>query len=102
MIRRPPRSTLFPYTTLFRSKVDQTRMSREADEAEPGPGYEGGGSRQAKFPDGQFLGWTPGQSPRISPPGMAWRLGPRVRDRHRLDASQRQSAYAVFCFQPHR
>src|SRR5256885_12098624 len=22
MIRRPPRSTLFPYTTLFRSKVD--------------------------------------------------------------------------------
>src|SRR2546426_3251392 len=24
MIRRPPRSTLFPYTTLFRSKPDQT------------------------------------------------------------------------------
>src|SRR2546427_10654189 len=24
MIRRPPRSTLFPYTTLFRSKVDAT------------------------------------------------------------------------------
>src|SRR5260221_10445698 len=23
MIRRPPRSTLFPYTTLFRSKLDQ-------------------------------------------------------------------------------
>src|SRR3712207_8487050 len=23
MIRRPPRSTLFPYTTLFRSEVDQ-------------------------------------------------------------------------------
>src|SRR5690554_7097161 len=23
MIRRPPRSTLFPYTTLFRSKVNQ-------------------------------------------------------------------------------
>src|SRR2546422_8263388 len=22
MIRRPPRSTLFPYTTLFRSKID--------------------------------------------------------------------------------
>src|SRR5256714_15691889 len=27
MIRRPPRSTLFPYTTLFRSKLD-TRQSR--------------------------------------------------------------------------
>src|SRR2546428_3474505 len=25
MIRRPPRSTLFPYTTLFRSLVDQAR-----------------------------------------------------------------------------
>src|SRR3712207_8429377 len=25
MIRRPPRSTLFPYTTLFRSLVDWTR-----------------------------------------------------------------------------
>src|SRR3712207_7418282 len=24
MIRRPPRSTLFPYTTLFRSKVEDT------------------------------------------------------------------------------
>src|SRR2546430_11081060 len=24
MIRRPPRSTLFPYTTLFRSRYDQT------------------------------------------------------------------------------
>src|SRR3712207_7814070 len=23
MIRRPPRSTLFPYTTLFRSRIDQ-------------------------------------------------------------------------------
>src|SRR2546422_4293283 len=24
MIRRPPRSTLFPYTTLFRSRISQT------------------------------------------------------------------------------
>src|SRR5438093_4552275 len=27
MIRRPPRSTLFPYTTLFRSLPAETRMS---------------------------------------------------------------------------
>src|SRR2546430_11936961 len=26
MIRRPPRSTLFPYTTLFRSRVCQLRL----------------------------------------------------------------------------
>src|SRR3712207_7080090 len=32
MIRRPPRSTLFPYTTLFRSgeRVDLRRESQEA------------------------------------------------------------------------
>src|SRR3712207_6868050 len=28
MIRRPPRSTLFPYTTLFRSAPSLTRVSR--------------------------------------------------------------------------
>src|SRR3712207_8134629 len=28
MIRRPPRSTLFPYTTLFRSTSSQRRISR--------------------------------------------------------------------------
>src|SRR2546422_9141886 len=29
MIRRPPRSTLFPYTTLFRSRKDENRGERE-------------------------------------------------------------------------
>src|SRR2546427_9434949 len=28
MIRRPPRSTLFPYTTLFRSRADRRRTQR--------------------------------------------------------------------------
>src|SRR5256885_9920661 len=28
MIRRPPRSTLFPYTTLFRSRLDQDGVQR--------------------------------------------------------------------------
>src|ERR1035437_10622988 len=31
MIRRPPRSTLFPYTTLFRSEVDDEVVGAEAD-----------------------------------------------------------------------
>src|SRR3712207_7384067 len=30
MIRRPPRSTLFPYTTLFRSRVIAESVGREA------------------------------------------------------------------------
>src|SRR2546427_4706650 len=29
MIRRPPRSTLFPYTTLFRSRIDGGTMSEQ-------------------------------------------------------------------------
>src|SRR3989454_7365306 len=29
MIRRPPRSTLFPYTTLFRSRREQQQRQRE-------------------------------------------------------------------------
>src|SRR5258708_9910100 len=29
MIRRPPRSTLFPYTTLFRSEGNQPRIGRK-------------------------------------------------------------------------
>src|SRR2546425_9652051 len=45
MIRRPPRSTLFPYTTLFRSRADPRRRLRlpgrlgarlRADRARPG------------------------------------------------------------------
>src|SRR2546430_14751484 len=35
MIRRPPRSTLFPYTTLFRSRRDDRAGRIEVDLAEP-------------------------------------------------------------------
>ena len=36
MIRRPPRSTRFPYTTLFRAEMNQakTRAQRDEEEAE--------------------------------------------------------------------
>src|SRR3712207_7554624 len=34
MIRRPPRSTLFPYTTLFRSDVAAARQALQRAEAE--------------------------------------------------------------------
>src|SRR5438309_2992357 len=35
MIRRPPRSTLFPYTTLFRSPVDADERGRLRNGAAP-------------------------------------------------------------------
>src|SRR2546430_13368186 len=31
MIRRPPRSTLFPYTTLFRSQIEQRIFAKEEE-----------------------------------------------------------------------
>src|SRR3712207_7549749 len=40
MIRRPPRSTLFPYTTLFRSRVDHFRGAEAL--GSPAPRAPGG------------------------------------------------------------
>src|SRR2546429_8864722 len=42
MIRRPPRSTLFPYTTLFRSQVDDEIVAEDAEGDRP----RGAGDRQ--------------------------------------------------------
>src|SRR5256885_12926916 len=36
MIRRPPRSTLFPYTTLFRSQRKQQRAGGTGDQVQSG------------------------------------------------------------------
>src|SRR5258707_11506540 len=38
MIRRPPRSTLFPYTTLFRSLITATGLSAFSGGTESGSG----------------------------------------------------------------
>src|SRR6266568_6239297 len=51
MIRRPPRSTLFPYTTLFRSMTAR-RLKRSKDSfrcAHDFPHKECGGSIQATY-----------------------------------------------------
>src|SRR3712207_7629838 len=37
MIRRPPRSTLFPYTTLFRSRQGHARVAEVPRRPHPGP-----------------------------------------------------------------
>src|SRR3712207_7199846 len=37
MIRRPPRSTLFPYTTLFRSELHAARSAEVAQGVQRGP-----------------------------------------------------------------
>src|SRR2546422_7391269 len=49
MIRRPPRSTLFPYTTLFRSVPG--RRGVERSEPEAGHEVEEGFSHRLRFPE---------------------------------------------------
>src|SRR5437667_9136305 len=46
MIRRPPRSTLFPYTTLFRSRQRTNRLGRAGPQPAPARGA-GTGTRLA-------------------------------------------------------
>ena len=55
-------------------RIDTTPASRRLDEADPAPGYDGLISRSATYPDGHFLGWTPGQVAPLLPPDLAWRL----------------------------
>jgi tetratricopeptide (TPR) repeat protein len=56
--------------------VDRTRSSRQLDEKDPEPGYAGGMVPDARYPEGQLLGWTPGQAAHAVPSGMTWRLEP--------------------------
>src|SRR2546423_3413651 len=51
MIRRPPRSTLFPYTTLFRSRRGRGQAPRRAARARRGPARAGApGDRRGAAP----------------------------------------------------
>src|SRR2546428_9383114 len=94
MIRRPPRSTLFPYTTLFRS-ADMRLV--DGGEGEFSPKVARRGS-VASAP-------TPRSGRVYSPLGLhvAARLGraaiPEGTDRKstRLNSSHDQISYAVFC-----
>src|SRR2546427_8502516 len=73
MIRRPPRSTLFPYTTLFRSVAAGPR-----GDAHDQPGRE--------------LAAAPASLAPVAPG-----LPARDRKSTRLNSSHSQISYAVFC-----
>src|SRR2546426_7263276 len=81
MIRRPPRSTLFPYTTLFRSRV--TPFALSADQFDdplfipPPPDYEK----------------SPGQYQKDVNDMIQY----RDRKSTRLNSSHLVISYAVFC-----
>ena len=57
-------------------RIDATPASRQRDAADPLPGYEGLMPRSAQYPEGHFLGWTPGQVAPLVPSDLAWQLEP--------------------------
>src|SRR2546422_8350182 len=84
MIRRPPRSTLFPYTTLFRSR--QAAVDEDAD----------GGRRTAH--DLVHGATENGRAEHGLVPAQQHEIG-RLQDRKstRLNSSHGYISYAVFC-----
>jgi tetratricopeptide (TPR) repeat protein len=57
-------------------RLDYTASTRTLDAADPAPGYDGLMPRTAVYPDGHFLGWTPGQLAPLVPSALAWTLQP--------------------------
>lgn len=57
-------------------RIDRTAATRQLDEADPRPGFDGLMPRSAEYPDGHFLGWTPGQVAPLVSPDLAWALEP--------------------------
>ena len=55
-------------------RVDRARAARAADGADAEPGFDGRLNAGAEYPDGQFLGWTPGQLPPLLAGDSAWWL----------------------------
>src|SRR5438034_8170624 len=90
MLRRPPRSTLFPYTTLFRS-TKEWKKSHQAINL---------GGRDAV---GELLRWV--MWPVYLPsPVLGTLAGRRKEDRKstRLNSSHTVISYAVFCLKKKR
>src|SRR2546427_3943731 len=89
MIRRPPRSTLFPYTTLFRSIGEYFGIALF------------GGTAYLAWNSNSFSGGTPvGQQVCFSSFALSGALtvtGTPDRKSTRLNSSHSQISYAVFC-----
>src|SRR3712207_8596731 len=83
MIRRPPRSTLFPYTTLFRSGGDGPHLVQVDLRARPRRPHR-------RDRDGEPAGLARGRPASPRPPSAD-------RKSTRLNSSHANISYAVFC-----
>src|SRR3712207_7919848 len=97
MIRRPPRSTLFPYTTLFRSYFERIDGNGDPDDGQSLEINNGGGTYDeravvdAGFLELVRLGVLPADDPDVT--GSL----PEDRKSTRLNSSHANISYAVFC-----
>src|SRR3712207_8500328 len=91
MIRRPPRSTLFPYTTLFRSWSDRARATpTETAKAAPP-------NRWRHDEHGHEDGHAVACAARCRQPRSDPRARRADRKSTRLNSSHANISYAVFC-----
>src|SRR5256886_8776412 len=94
MIRRPPRSTLFPYTTLFRSfPLRRSARARTSRQGSPSSGRAG-----AAIPTTSSAPLAQTSATRAS----ARRFACTDRKSTRLNSSHSQISYAVFCLKKTR
>src|SRR3712207_7197263 len=90
MIRRPPRSTLFPYTTLFRSNREDPDNHPNSFRLDKNPGtYEIKVLRRGKLV--RSTKFTVGSDGKIVDNGIVDRKSTR------LNSSHANISYAVFC-----
>src|SRR5690606_40246029 len=99
MLPRPLLSTLFPYTTLFRSHRAQRhrRVARRTARLAGGPATAGDPVATAAGPAAVRATDAPGSRGRVRP-RRAHRPAPRLdRKSTRLNSSHVKISYAVFC-----
>src|SRR2546430_4523619 len=101
MIRRPPRSTLFPYTTLFRSPLQLERVVDPGlateDDADVARRAADVGAQQVGLADRRTEVGAGDRARRRPADDQAVR--PLDRKSTRLNSSHSQISYAVFCLQ---
>src|SRR3712207_8334639 len=93
MIRRPPRSTLFPYTTLFRSGLRGAGRWRRDDDVDVDA--FGRQLERARVTDGPDPPFDAVQAERALL--VAFVVAPQDRKSTRLNSSHANISYAVFC-----